>query len=369
MSKVLVTSDLHLSEKIWKHRPIERDSYYSWEQIVDIALYEQCSDIILAGDILDKQTNTSNPLHSLLLGLNRLTDAGIVVHYNQGQHEYQLSPWMDLHRKARHFDSVELHDIGKLAWCGSDYCQPDRLAAFLQSDSAKQADVLVCHQVWLEFMGEECKPQGSFADIPANVQYLITGDYHDNICQKFGNLVVLSPGSTHLRSISEPEDKYVFIFDIEDNKKVKISTRELYTRRKIEIDATQNANLGQVLQRIETGLQLAATYAEEVGLDEYIQMPLLRLIYRQEDADLAIQVEKAVAGKAHLFYKQVKSESKTDEPSLTEYMDASDRVTLLGCLDHYVDSAEKPLVYQLAHKLLESKDPDQALLQWVKEQS
>lgn len=368
MSKVLVTSDLHLSEKIWKHRPIERDSYYSWEQIVDIALYEQCSDIILAGDILDKQTNTSNPLHSLLLGLNRLTDAGVSIHYNQGQHEYQLSPWMDLHRNARHFDSVELHQIGGLSWCGSDYCQADRLNAFLQSESVLQADVLVCHQVWLEFMGEECKPQGSFADVPANVRYLITGDYHDNICQKFGSLVVLSPGSTHLRSISEPEDKYVFILDIEANS-VKVSTRELYTRRKIEIDATKDANLAKVLQQVESGLERAISYAEEVELDEYLKMPLLRLIYKQEDADLAIQIEKAVAGKAHLFYKQVKGENKSDEPSLTEHMDASDRVTLLGCLDHYVDSKEKPEVYQLAHKLLESKDPDQALLQWIREQT
>lgn len=366
MSKVLVTSDLHLSEKIWKHRPIERDSYYSWEQIVDIAIYEQCSDIILAGDILDKQTNTSNPLHSLLLGLNRLTDAGISIHYNQGQHEYQLSPWMDLHRQARHFDGVELHKIGGLSWCGSDYAQPDKLAAFLSSEAVRNASVLVCHQVWLEFMGEECKPQGSFADIPENVKYLITGDYHDNICQKFGNLVVMSPGSTHLRSISEPENKYVFILEIE-NEKVKISTRELYTRRRIEIDATKNPDLSTVLNRIDQGLAAAADYAEEVGLDEQIQMPLLRLIYCQDDTELAGHVEKAVSGRAHLFYKQVKSEGKSDEPSLTEHMDASDRITLLGCLDHYVDAKEKPSVYQLAHRLLDSKDPDQALLQWVKE--
>ena len=64
--KILVTSDLHLSDRIWRHYPIEGDSYHSWNQIVDLAINHSVDAIILAGDILDKQQNLSYPIQNLL---------------------------------------------------------------------------------------------------------------------------------------------------------------------------------------------------------------------------------------------------------------------------------------------------------------
>lgn len=365
MVKVLVTSDLHLSDKIWKHRPIEGDSYWSWEQIVDIAV-EECDAVILAGDILDKQLNNSNPISKLIDGLNRLETAGIQVFYNQGQHEYQTNPWMGLHKLSNHIHRRSF-ELGGFSFLGFDYGQQQDLAQFLNGEEVKDTDFLVCHQVWLEFMGEECKPQGSFADIPKTVKYLITGDYHDSICQKFGNLVVISPGSTHLRSIAEPEDKFVFVLEL-DNSKVKITSRELYTRRKIEIDAT-NSTSSDVLKNIEYSLSTCTEYAETVELPEDIKKPLLRLTYAQANTDLVEKVEKAVNGRAHIFYKQVKSSTGSAEPSLSEHIDAGDRVTLLSCLDNYVDQKTNADVYSLSYQLLQFKDPEQALDKWIKDKN
>jgi len=147
MVKVLVTSDLHLSDKIWKHRPVEGDSYWSWEQIVDIAV-EECDAVILAGDILDKQLNNSNPISKLIDGLNRLEEAGIPVFYNQGQHEYQKNPWMGLHKLSNHIHRRSF-ELGGFSFLGFDYGQQQDLAQFLNGEEVKDADFLVCHQVWL----------------------------------------------------------------------------------------------------------------------------------------------------------------------------------------------------------------------------
>ena len=82
MTKLLVTSDWHLSDRIWKHRPIEGDSYAACHYICDWAFENEVTHVIIAGDILDKQRNNSTAIHHLTTNLELLTDAGIKVYFN-----------------------------------------------------------------------------------------------------------------------------------------------------------------------------------------------------------------------------------------------------------------------------------------------
>lgn len=173
--KFLVTSDVHLSDKIWKHRLIEDDSYYSWLQIVQMAIDHEVSAIILAGDILDKQTNFSRPIKELLFGLGRLDQHDIDIIYNQGQHELQQMPWLAVGVISNWIQAAPLTYGGGWTLDGCDYKNTEKLQEFLKSERALNADILIMHQVWRDFMGDMCKPQGEFADIPENVRYLITG--------------------------------------------------------------------------------------------------------------------------------------------------------------------------------------------------
>ena len=45
----LVASDLHLKRRTWSNRPIEGDSYFAWEQIVEQAITHEVKVVILAG--------------------------------------------------------------------------------------------------------------------------------------------------------------------------------------------------------------------------------------------------------------------------------------------------------------------------------
>lgn len=367
--KLLVTSDLHLSDRIWRHRPIEGDSYHSWAQIVNLAIAQHVDGVILAGDILDKQQNLSVPIQHLLAGLAQLRDACIPVYFNQGQHEYQQSPWMDLDPETRwlHHDDLVTPEGWRIAGC--DYQNADNLQAFLRSPRALAADILVCHQVWKDFMGEHGKPQGEFADIPANVKILITGDYHEHICQNFGSLTVLSPGSTHMRSISEPENHEVFLLELgTKDTKPKIQSLPLYTRPCIRLDTKSLPDFKALKKHTNTLLEGAASYAQQHDLPPAVRLPLVRLSHRTDEDELVRQFADEFRDRGHLFFRQVTSPT-ADEPSVIDYLDASDRVSLINCLDQFVDPQTQPLTHSLAVALLQSPDPEQTLHRWIQEQT
>ncbi len=365
--KILVSSDLHLSNRIWNHRAIEGDSYWSWKQIVSQAIKHKVEAVILAGDILDKQVNSSEPIQKLLSGVDELSENNIPVYYTQGQHEFQETPWL----KAA-FGAAWLHDqtVQFRNWkiTGCDYQNnEEKLLQFLKSEKALNSQILVCHQVWEDFMGELAKPQGCFKDIPSNVKYLITGDYHKNLIHTHGNLTILSPGSTHMRNITEPEDKAIFL--IEDDplafeQRLTIKILPLVTRRKIVVSTTDCLHQWDGVKSATNSLmRKAAEYATAANLPAELIMPLIYLVYTPADTELVDRFKQTFEQKGHLFFKQI--ESKQAEDQAQEQVLAADRISMLQCVDNYVNKAEQPLVYDLIVTLLQSPDSNQALKLWV----
>lgn len=374
--KLLVASDLHLSDHIWKHRPIHGDSYHSWKQIVNIAIKQEVNAVVLAGDILDKQVNQVNPIRELLAGLNELSDEGIEVWFNQGQHEYQASPWMELH--TRGLTWLHKDDINADNWniAGCDYQNEFQFQEFLRSPRALDADILVCHQVWQDFMGDVGKPQAKFDDVPENVRCLITGDYHEHIIQYHKGMLVLSPGSTHMRSVAEPENKEVFIvqFGKKDKDKIKVENVPLRTRfcgriSTRQFHASSQLTLANALDAaIKATLEQAAEHVTTYCLPPELHTPLLQITHRTDEHDLINKVIERYDSKAHLFFKPIQvASSDQDGETVLPYLEASDKVRMLDCLDNFVDKQQKPLVHDLALTLLSSPDPEQALKRWIKE--
>lgn len=375
--KILVASDLHLSDHIWKHRPIYGDSYHSWKQIVQLALDNKADAVILAGDILDKQVNQVNPIRNLLQGLRKLTDAGIAVWFNQGQHEYQDNPWMELHQEGLIWlHTTDVTTPGGWIISGCDYQNENQLQAFLRSDRALSADILVCHQVWQDFMGDVGKPQGKFDDVPENVRCMITGDYHEHLIHQHQDMVVLSPGSTHLRNVSEPEDKYVFMLTLDEVKTGKFTVSHLPLRTRFcgristrQFHSSSQLNLATATHKAVDGLlEQAEDHAKEYGLPKELCKPIIQLTHRTDEHELVNKLIERYEDKAHLFFKPIQTaNSEGDDESVLPYLEASDKVRMLDCLDNFVDKQQKPLVHDLALTLLSSPDPEQALKRWIKE--
>ena len=383
--KILVTSDLHLSERIWKHRPIEGDSFYSWLQIQDAAIEHKVDAVILAGDLLDKRKNSSASVTRLLQGLSRITSKNIPVIFNQGQHEMQDIPWClaDGNPLVRWVESpsFEAEFLPGVFLEGFDFkdkesCQAklkevnSRQSACFGSSSRLPADILVCHQVWEDFMGVECKPQAKFADV-TQASILITGDYHEAICQEYDGLTVISPGSTHLRSIAEPVDKSFYLLELfvdGDDLEFQAQAVPLKTRRLVEVNAIDK-DIHQLTPIINGHWDICSDYAAENKLPRDIWKPILRLTYDKAKPEVAADVARFFGPGFHLFYKVVSEDrEETDEFKLRNHTEASDRVSMVNCLDEYLNANSTPEAYKLALKLLGTGEPEEVLSAWVKEQ-
>lgn len=362
MTKVLVTSDLHLSEKIWSSFPILGDSYFSWHQIVQLAIENDCEAIILAGDILDKQKNVSASVYNLISGLRKLSEAGITIYFNQGQHEYQTIPWMELHEKCIHLDGKQVYSLGDHKLSGIDYSPSSDLMAFFSSQVARQSDILVMHQVWEDFMGTICASQAKFFDLPANVQLLITGDLHKNIIEPSGDyLTVISPGSTHLRSISEPEDKFVFLLEVTGD--IEIETLPLRTRRKIVYELHPDVPLHDVREDLDKLISEAEAYSAAY-LNDDLAKPLIRLIYPSDSPESVSVAESIIKDRAHIFNKPKKKELE-EALNFENNNETSNRFDLYSCLNSYVDREQSPSTHELASLLISSTSPEEAISSWV----
>ena len=372
--KILVTSDLHLSERIWKHRPIEGDSSYSWLQIQNAASEHNVDVVILAGDLLDKRKNSSASVTRLLQGLSKITSKNIPVIFNQGQHEMQDIPWClaDGNPLVRWVESPSFqHEFLHGVFLeGFDFKDKENCQAKLKEINSRSSDILVCHQVWEDFMGVECKPQAKFADV-TQASILITGDYHEAICQEYDGLTVISPGSTHLRSIAEPVDKSFYLLELfvdGDDFEFQAQAVPLKTRRLFEVDATSK-DIHQITPIVEGHLDICRDYAVEHDLPSDIRKPIFRLTYDKAKPEVAADVAHLFGTDCHLFYKVVSEDrEETDEFKLRNHTEASDRVSMVNCLDEYLNANSTPEAYKLALKLLGTGEPEEVLSAWVKEQ-
>jgi DNA repair exonuclease SbcCD nuclease subunit len=364
--KIFVTSDLHLSDTIWKHRPIYGDSYHSWRYIVDYAVWDKADAVILAGDILDKQLNVARPVAELNAGIKKLRDNGISVLYNQGQHEFQRDlPWMEVASLDALHLTLDSNDrlANGMRIVGFDYCNAKTLAenlAAIAKDSTQEY-VLVCHQVWKDFMGEVGKTQGCFDDIPPNVKLLVTGDYHQTIERKHGsNLTVLSPGSTHLRSLAEPASKYFFKLTCDDVD-FKICTQEIPTRGYLEV-STNAGSYKKIVERVKDFLSL--NQQSFTNLPEELRKPIIRLVHGTEDFDFVRFVKQEFDDKAHLFFKHksVVVEALSSDVTVDE-----SKLTLQSCLSDEIEPEGAPMAYALASELLSGGNPDVVLERWLED--
>ena len=294
-------ADAHLQEGAWVGRDIRGDSYKSFEQIIDYAVKHQLP-LIGAGDLLDRNANRSHTIHEMLRCLDKLNNCPEMVRLFvvQGQHELDDPPWFTCHKRVVHLPSHSPYIVAGLRVFGIDFQPHGQLQEALQKVPIS-TDILVCHQVWGEFMGELGSPQGNLSEI-ARARLVITGDYHVpkalSLTGADGKTFkALSPGSTCMQSIDEPPAKYFLI--INDNltcNPVRLDTRNVLT---ITINSLDELDHHLV--------DLAAKLEGMVVAD---MSPLLRVTYSWEMAEhgLRKRVLAVVGNKAHIFWKEVPRE-------------------------------------------------------------
>lgn len=212
MTPLLLTADWHLDRAAWgRHPDATGDSLYALRQIVDHAARLDCA-VVAAGDVFDTAEPDSATVHAVVGELDRL---GLPVYFVQGQHERASPPWLALSSHAVHLHARRVRLDG-LTLAGWDYC-PDLSEAksFLLNDPV---DLFITHQVFAEVMLSGVRSTGRLADIPPTVVRVVSGDYHQHRVTthpryQAPDVELISPGSTHFRSVNEPPVKAVYHLD------------------------------------------------------------------------------------------------------------------------------------------------------------
>lgn len=373
----LIFADAHLQRKTWKHRPIYGDAYHGWRQIFDYALDHDIQHLFGLGDLFDSRINEPSPLAFAVEQFRRLQRGPkyLMLHYIQGQHELDDVRVLRIAEQlgvAEHIHGQPVDLPGGLIVWGMDYQPADRIQEAL-AQIPSHAHVLAAHQVWGDLMGSIALPQADFAHIPT-VQQLWTGDYHqwvlDDYRGKEGQeLKVLSPGATHqCPDISSPSDCYFVAVTADGN----LHRKQLNTRMYADWHLANNDQLEEFLGDVEAFLEGAAEHAEQKHLPPELHTPLWRIIHASTLKDAERRINKVVGDRAHLFYKEVRTdEESTVESAQQSFRSTGKALTLQSCLAEEVSQEEQPEVFALCQRLLDAGEGKEAVQQtlaaWKKE--
>lgn len=336
MSALFVfAADLHLCDRLWVGRPgIFGDAYFSFEQIIDHCIAQRLP-LILGGDILDKERNFARPIQVLCRQMDRMAEVQLPVYFIQGQHERNYdATWLGVHPWPQHVHKQQFDIAGckiyALDWSPRNEIQ-DSLAA-VPADT----EILICHQVWKDLMGNIGRPECAIADVH-HVKDVLTGDFHVTTIVEGNNADghrtrLVSPGSTCLRSVNEAADKHFYEIHRADKDSsgadlFEYVTCNIKTRPLKAYVVNSQADLdslccGQLLQDIN---------AMAVGLPENIGKPVVRIKYVASLQDAYLRLSTAIGEAAHLFCDPIVEKNRAAPKSVNTATDlVSAVVEILG---------------------------------------
>lgn len=356
----IACSDAHL-------RARRGDEQFAFEQVVDEAVSRKL-DVLAGGDMLDKQSNRAEVVTFLYRQLDRLQKVGKKVYYTQGQHDYDDPPWFSGHPAAVHLHG-KMITFGDVTVYGLDWQPFGKLQEEL-GQIPSEADFLLCHQVWSDWMGEITAPQGSFAEIPGHVKYVQTGDLHEWRLERRKNadgekMLVCSCGATTQLTVGEPAKHYFALFYPDG----RFDPKQLKSRVMIDWDVMNRPeDVQKFLEEIEESLAVASQKAAAMDLPDALAKPYLRVTYSPSLPDAVRRVEKAVGDRVILFPKQLVPAEKTAAYKQAEKAAKGVAVTPLSMLGREVDKAENPDAYELCERMLLAQDRPMEFAKWRAEQ-
>lgn len=304
-------ADLHLADGAWTSRPaIYGDSYYSFSQIVDYCL-EHSLPLVIGGDVLDVKKNSARPVQQLCAQMSRMAAANLPVYYIQGQHELdRYVTWMSVHpwpvsvnKTAFTIAGVKLYGID---WLPRGEIQE----AFEQVPP--DTDVLVCHQVWKDFMKNVGRPECHLGDVH-HVKFVLSGDFHITTIEVAPNAQgeptqLISTGSTCMQDISECPDKFFYVVGT-NGLGLEVFPQQLKTRRMKSYTVTNT----DMLDDLCAGGFLRDIQAMLGDLPPEINKPLVRVKFDKTIPDAYIRITTAVGEHAHLFCDALVNKSRGEQ--------------------------------------------------------
>lgn len=352
-------SDLHLADGAWTSRPaIYGDAYYSLDQLIYYCVHAR-KPLVLAGDILDVKRNLARPVQQLCAAMSKMEAAGLPVYYTQGQHELDRNvTWMSVHAWPQHIHGKTI-EIDGVKLYGLDWLpRGDVQKAF--AEVPPDTDILICHQVWKDFMKNVGRPECCLNDVH-HVRHVMSGDFHVTTIAESTNaqgqpVKMFSTGSACMQDISENPEKWFYEVSADGNGNFGFELMPFITRR----FKTYTVDNQETLDKLCAGgftHDIAALTKERTLLPEEIQKPLVRVKFDKRLPDAYLRISTAVGESAHLFCDALVDKTKGEEAT-NRAVAKNDLTTALEDL-----LKDSPDALKIANALLCADNPGQEIEQ------
>lgn len=344
-----MSADTHNKPYTWARHPLLRgDAFFSFRQVVAHCIACRLP-LVLAGDILDERRPDAETVGFVTDQMNLMADNRLPVFFIQGQHDMSVRPWLTMGHWPIHADGKSF-ELGGVRFHGIDFTPRHRLAHRLEQ-IPDGTDVVVMHQVWEEFMGRIRGCDGSLRDVP-RVKAVLTGDFHRHDAFRIQaadgrDLLIISPGSTSMRTLDEDPRKYFHVlYNDLTVESVPIRTRHVYRTRFIsEAEVTDT-----LLTVRKFGYPQAEQFAETRDLPEEIQKPIWEVEFYETVPDVEKRVLRAAGDQFHVFLKCIRSDRQVAEAIIDEDMLGGLRAALIREYD------PQTLIGATALRLLDAVD-------------
>lgn len=352
----VVSSDWHLERNAWVRYPdLCGDAYYGLEQIINLCI-ERNLPLIAAGDLFDKPYPDSRSVWEAMRQMDRMEASNLDVYYIQGQHERSRDkPWLSLHEWPQYIHQ-ESRLIKGFNLYGLDYTRPDHLMSALKVCESPYIHILVCHQVWGNFMGTIRVTDGMLEQVPLRGGVIITGDYHKHVHLEIAaengcKNLVLSPGSICLQSVDEPPDKSVYIlFDDLTFESIPLKSRNIFRH-----ELLREQDLEDLLATIGH-----SWLDPQSDVPDNIAKPILSVRYDPDIPDAYSRLVNDVGSRAHLFARPIGREMDERQVEVGEAQQTID-LGLEGNLTKLCLPGS--IAYAIARRLLTCTNPKVELTQ------
>lgn len=336
IAKILHTGDFHAGARQYGFSEREQDYYDAARQAFQIAIWQKCDAIILAGDNFDAAKPPAEAVWQLQSMVAHAKQNGVRVLGIDGNHDCCGSNWLSVCGiEALSSVPVRVRDCSIVGINATRWGQFESKLK-LMAEAGTRAEILVIHQAVAEltnFPSDFSAPVIAALVKPLGVQYVAMGDIHAYSETVFDGVRFCYPGSTELTALDQPKQKSVELVTC-DNGVITTGVIPLKTREFKTYKLKDEADLAQITR-------------------DTIQdpKPLLIVSYAAQDRELAARAETLLqqSGLMYRMYPVVEDTAVRNDVAVRTFERKGAIQQLKGAVEDFfeLNSEEAQLVFQL----------------------
>lgn len=234
MAKIAVVSDVHLGTRQYGLKERYEDFLQAFRNVGKSIAEQKVDAVIIGGDLFDSPRPDARSVLVAQNVVNDLTERGISVYGIDGNHDLADGGWMHV-IGATPMRDMDLEPVPGGPAVGINYKSGRDLVAQLteMADAGIECKILVAHFALAEMNGGGSADTGVRELSPLldkmGVKAVLMGHVHIPDCRRWNGVLYVNPGSTEMKSVNEPQEKYYYILDTDkwEAEPVPIKTRRM----------------------------------------------------------------------------------------------------------------------------------------------